>query len=245
MRTLIIDDEYPARAALKGLLSTDPRIEIVGEADTLETAVQKLGEADYQLVFLDVHLRGGTGFDLVPHVKPEAKIIFATGSDQHAVRAFEVNALDYLVKPVRPDRLEAAISRILGDTTSPAVDDPPALETTDTVYLKTGNGGSRFTPLQDIGAIASNQNYSDVLLTDGTHHLVRRTMKTWEETLPQDHFVRVHRSTIVNLANYTGSDRQSYETSLLHIRGLENPVKASYRYMAELKDKLEAIGRTL
>jgi two-component system LytT family response regulator len=245
MRTLLIDDEAPTRAALRGLLRAHPEIAIVGEADTIAGGIELLGTADYELVLLDVHLLGGTGFDLAPHVRPEARIIFITASDQHAVRAFEVNALDYLMKPVRPQRLAAALGRLAPAAAAPRSAPAPALRPDDFVYLRIGNGTTRFVPLADIAAITASENYSETLLAGGPRLLVRRTMKSWEDTLPAAQFVRVHRGTIVNLARYRGADRPSYETTLLHLDGLSEPVRASFRYLPELRERLAALGRQL
>jgi two-component system LytT family response regulator len=247
MRALIIDDEMPARAALRGLLRAHTEITIAGEADTMEAAAQRLGDGDYDFAFLDVQLRGGTGFDLVPFVRPEARMIFVTAFDQFAVRAFEVNALDYLIKPVRPERLAQAVRRLSAPPFEPPTSPPPTSVLTpgDLVYLKTGNGTSRFVALADLAMITSDENYSEAHLGDGTRLFVRRTMKTWEDTLPATHFVRVHRSAIINLARYRGSDRQSYETTLLHLDGLAEPVRASFRYLPELRERLAALGRQL
>lgn len=247
MKAVIIDDEAPARAALRGLLRSHPEIILAGEADTMELAARRLGVADYDIVFLDVQLRGGTGFDLLPLVRPEARVVFVTAFDQFAARAFEVNAIDYLIKPVRPERLADAIRR-LGGPPPDSVNPFPSARTLvldDLVYLKTGNGTSRFVALADIAAIVSNENYSETQLGDGTRLFVRRTMKAWEDALPATHFVRVHRTTIVNLARYRGSDRQSYETTLLHLDGLAEPVKASFRYLPELRERLAVLGRQL
>ena len=115
----------------------------------------------------------------------------------------------------------------------------------DLVYLKTNNGTTRFVALADIAAIASNENYSEAHLGDGSRLFVRRTMKSWEDALPATHFVRVHRSTIVNLARYRGSDRESYETTLLHLDGLAEPVRASFRYLPELRARLNLLGRQI
>ena len=247
MRALIVDDEAPARAALRGLLREHPEITLAGEADTMEQAAKRLGGGDYEIVFLDVQLRGGTGFDLLPLVRPEARVIFVTAFDHFAARAFEVNALDYLLKPVRPQRLAEAIRRLAVPPSElpAALPATPALTPGDLVYLKTGNGTSRFVVLADIAAIASDENYSEVHLGDGTRCFVRRTMKSWEDVLPATHFVRVHRHTIINLARYRGADRQSYETTLLHLDGLAEPVKASFRYLPELRERLTALGRQL
>jgi len=247
MKAVIIDDEAPARAALRGLLRDHPDIVLVGEAETIEEGVRRLAADDYDLVFLDVQLRGGTGFDLAPFVRPEARIIFITASDQYAVRAFEVNALDYLIKPVRPQRLEQALRRVAGlGSTPPLPEAPvPALTPRDFVYLRIGNGASRFVALADLALIGSNENYSEAHLADGTRLLVRRTMKAWEDALPPTHFVRVHRTAIINLARYRGADRQSYETTLLRVEGLAEPVRASFRYLPELRERLGALGQSL
>lgn len=246
MKALIIDDEAPARAALRGVLRDRADIVVVGEADTIEESARRLGEGDYDLVFLDVHLRGGTGFDLVPFVRPEARIVFITASDRHAVRAFEVNALDYLIKPVRSQRLDDALRRLSRPPFEPSAAAPtPALTLRDSVYLRIGSGTTRFVALADLAMVSSNENYSEAHLADGTRLLVRRTMKAWEDALPATHFVRVHRTAIVNLARYRGADRQSYETTLLHFEGLAEPVRASFRYLPELRERLAALGRQL
>ena len=239
MRALIIDDEMPARAALRGLLQPHPEIVLVGEAGSILQARARLAQSDYDLVFLDVQLRGGSGFDLLPDIRPGAHIIFVTAFDQHAVRAFEVNALDYLIKPVRPERMTEALGRLAGRSPASPL---PGLSQGDLVHLKIGSGTTRFVALADIAVIEAEENYSKVLLGDGTRLLVRRTMKEWEETLPASHFARVHRGTIINLARYRGAERPSYEMALLRLEGHPEPVHASFRYLPEMRRRLEALG---
>lgn len=246
-RILIIDDEPLARAALRGMLREHPEVSLVGEAETLTEAKALLAGHAYELVLLDVQLIGGTGFDLLPFVRPEARVVFVTAFDQFAVRAFEVNALDYLVKPVRPQRLAETLRRSApARTERPPLPPPiPALGPDDLVHLTIGNGSTRFVPLAEIVVVYSDSNYCAAHLADGTHLLVRRTMKSWEDTLPASQFVRVHRSTIINLARYRGSDRESFETTLLHLAGHAQPVRASFRYLDELRTRLAALGRQL
>jgi two-component system LytT family response regulator len=244
MQAILIDDEPAARDDLRRLLTAHPEIAIVGEAGRFAAAEALLRTARYDLVLLDVELRGGNGFDLLPHVHPEARIIFVTAHSHYAVRAFEVNALDYLVKPIVATRLEAALRRV---ATHPD-DHPPATGsfiTTDLVHLKIGNGTTRFVALADIVAIESEENYSDAHLGDGTRLLVRRTLKSWEDALPAPQFARVHRTTIVNLSRYRGSNRQTEQTTLLHLEGLAEPVRASFRYLPELRIRLAALGREM
>ena len=244
LKAIIIDDEPAARDDLRRLLGAHSEIMIVGEAGRIGVVEELLRKADYDLVLLDVELRGGNAFDLLPHARPEAHIIFVTAFSQYAVRAFEVNALDFLVKPITAVRLAEALRRIGSNTAEPA----PAnrnLLLTDLVHLKIGNGTTRFVALADIADIESDENYTTVRLGDSTRLLVRRTLKAWEEALPAAHFVRVHRTTIVNLARYRGSDRPTERTTLLHLDGLDEPVRASFRYVPELRERLAALGRWL
>jgi len=244
MRTLIIDDEPAAREDLRRLLGAHPEIRIIGEAGRLAEAEALLTTAEYQLVLLDVELRGGTGFELLPHVRPDARVIFVTAHSQYAVRAFEINALDYLVKPITATRLDAALRRVATHAGEPAPT-PTGLSLDDLVHLKTGNGTTRFVALTDIVDIESDENYTTVRQAGGPPLLVRRTLKSWEDALPAAQFARVHRTTIINLARYRGSDRQSHQTTLLHLEGLAEPVQASYRYLPEVRARLAALGREL
>ncbi len=240
---LIIDDEALARADLRSLLP--PHIAVVGEAARVHEARELLRRATYDLVFLDVQLLGGSGLDLVPDVRPGARIIFVTAFDQHAVRAFEVNALDYLLKPVSPERLATALARL--NSPAPSSFAPhapaPALNHDDRVLLKLGTEGERFVRVAEIRSVSSCKNYSAVLLGGGERVFVRRTMKAWEEALPHAHFARAHRHVIVNLSHVERLERSTDSIFLVHLEGTAEPVRASYRYVAELREKLpEAIG---
>jgi two-component system, LytTR family, response regulator len=114
LRALLIDDEPDARADLRiSLAAHAAEVAIAAEAETLDEAEALLSTGAYDVVFLDVQLRGGTGFDLVPRIRPDARIVFVTAHDNYALRAFEVNALDYLLKPIAPDRLAAAVTRVV------------------------------------------------------------------------------------------------------------------------------------
>jgi len=166
-------------------------------------------------------------------------VIFVTAHSQYAVRAFEVNALDYLVKPITAARLEAALRRVEPSSIPPFAG---GLAHSDLVYLRIGNGTTRFVPLSDIAAIESDENYTAVMLAGGNRLMVRRTLKSWEEALPSAQFVRVHRATIINLTRFRGSDRQSDETTLLHLDGLTEPVRGSFRYLHEVRQLFAAQG---
>jgi two-component system LytT family response regulator len=238
--TLLIEDEATARADLRAKLAAHPDVTILAEAATVRNARTLLARTDYDLVFLDIQLVGGSAFDLVPDVRPEARIIFVTAHDDHAVRAFEINALDYLLKPVAPSRLAEALRR-LAAIPAPAADSDlpagPALRPDDTVFLRSGLQ-ARFVPVADICLITACDNYSEVRLADGPKVFLRKSLKAWEDTLPATHFMRVHRTQIVNLTRVTRYERDSDEHTLLHVQGATEPVSASRDRWSELRERL-------
>jgi two-component system LytT family response regulator len=239
LKALLIDDEISARTDLRLLLEAHASVKIVGEAALLADARALLAGADYDLVFLDIQLIGGTGFDLVPAVRPGARIIFVTAHDQFALRAFEVNALDYLVKPVMPARLAAALQRLAAP--APA-DAPPASAFTagDRVLLKSDRG-ARFVPLADLAAILANDNYTDVFVADGAHFLMRRSLKAWEAALPVEQFARVHRQALVNLQHIERIDGPDGDTPALRLRGVKQAITCSHRLSPELRRRLGTV----
>ncbi|MBC7368765.1 MAG: response regulator transcription factor [Undibacterium sp.] len=243
---LIIDDEPPACDILRALLAEHPSVAIVGEVGTVAEARARLARHDYDLVFLDVQLRGGSGFDLLPHVRPGSRIIFVSAYDEHALRAFEVNALDDLVKPVAPVRLAHKLPRLGSSATTPPFPSGRALLIDDRVLIKPGAGSEPLVRLADIRFVASSENYSEIAVGDaGERLLVRRTMEAWEDILPPRHFVRVHRQMIVNATHVRRLDRASEATSLLHLDGVTDPALASYRCVGAWREALSVAGRSV
>lgn len=249
LKALLIDDEAPAREDLRRLLAAHPEVSIIAEAGSLASARARLAAGGYDLVFLDIQLVGGNGFDLVPSISPDARIIFVTAYDQHAMRAFEVNALDYLLKPVRRERLSEALRRVA--TALPREDSVqenaarPALRADDVIHVKTGRAAARFVRLADIVTLTSEDNYSMLLLGDGSSLLVRETLSSWETRLPPTHFLRVHRQVIVNLLRIEGFSHEDDRISLLRVTGANEPVRARREHWQELTSRLTALGRPL
>lgn len=244
-RALIIDDEVSARRDLRALLGAHPEVTIVGEAALIDEARALLRRGNYDLVFLDIQLLGGTGFDLVPDVRPGARIIFVTAFDQFAFRAFEVNALDYLRKPLRTARLAEALGRVspIPQHSSPGTS--VSVRPDDLLSVKTGPGATRFVRVADLVVLTSQDNYSEVRLASGEHFLVRQTLAAWEERLPATHFLRVHRQAIVSLPRIDGFAHEDEETTLLRVTGLREPVRARRAHWPELRARLSALGRPM
>lgn len=242
---LLIDDEATARADLRAKLALHPEVTILAEAATMKSARALLARDDYDLVFLDVQLIGGNAFDLVPDVRPGARIIFATAYDSYALRAFEINALDYLLKPVVPARLTEALRRLTAGSQSP---EKPAEEMSpgamlhldDTLYLRSGLR-ARFAAVATISAIAAHDNYSEVQLADGERIFLRKSLSEWERTLPNANFMRVHRTHVVNLARIVRYERDREERTLLYVEGASAPIPASRDRWNDLRARLAGL----
>lgn len=221
-RTLIIDDEPPARKHLRRLLAEHPQIEIVGEASGVAEAAEMCEELQPGLLFLDVQMPRATGFDLLPKLNPVPKIVFVTAHEEFALRAFEVNAIDYLMKPVFADRLTLALKRVLnGSGVDPGADDP--LEAGDSIFLQSGRT-LRMVPLRQIICILAEGNYSTVVLSDGKEYLIYRTLNQWERRLPNSLFVRLDRSIVVNLTHLLEVKIIDRDAGQMRLTGRKEPV---------------------
>jgi len=198
LKSLIVDDEPFVRADLHQMLAVHKKIEVAGEAGTIAEARKLLSAQKFHVVFLDIQLRGGTGFDLVPHIDQATHIIFITAHDEYAVRAFEINALDYLLKPVTAARLAASLARLISGPKAGRRKKSGAFRPDDRVFVKTDTG-RQFVNLDEIASVSSaGGNYVSLYMDTGKVWFCRNTLKEWETLLPKPVFLRVHRSTIVN-----------------------------------------------
>jgi two-component system LytT family response regulator len=194
MKALIIDDEPPARRELRRLLSEFPWIEILGECGNIVEAATLIETLTPALLFLDIQMPGGSGFDLLTRLEHVPQVIFTTAHDQHAVRAFEVNALDYLLKPIDPARLSAALARVKNANTATETQSDAPLQQ---LFLRDGST-CWFVPLREVCLLTSEGNY--VRLSWGARHpLLGRPLSTLERRLDPGRFFRANRSQIINL----------------------------------------------
>jgi len=198
VRAVIVDDERLARRELSFLLQSHPEIEVAGEAGSVKEAVALLEDRRPDLLFLDIQMPRANGFELFERTAVSAAVIFVTAHDEFAVRAFEVNALDYLMKPVNPLRLRQAIERFLRRRPQAAVPMPGgALAYEDTIFVNVG-AGPRFVKLASIICIEAEGDYSRLVGPAGSIGLVLKSMKEWEALLPARQFCRIQRSVIIN-----------------------------------------------
>lgn len=236
-RALIVDDERLARADLISNLAEYENIQVVGEACDVPSAVSAIQKLRPDVIFLDIQMPGESGFDLLEKVKIRAHIIFITAYDEFALRAFEVNALDYLLKPVHPARLQQALEKLDGKYYNRRDISRP-LSYDDRLFLLFGDC-YRFLQTCSILYVSAAGDYSYVATVDGQKELTQKTMKEWQERLPDQYFARIHRSKIVNL-DYIEKMENWYNYAMrIFIRGVEEPFVISRRYVNLLKEKLK------
>ncbi len=214
VRVLIVDDEPPARAKVRRFLAADPEVDVVGEAGSGPEAVDAIQRMRPDLVFLDIQMPGADGFGVLGALDGEAMphVVFVTAYDEYALRAFEVHAVDYLLKPFDTDRFRTALARAKERVRArPAADDleqrirraladvrtPPAY--LDRVLVRTGDRAV-FLRTDEIDWLEAEENYVRVH-AGRESHLVRGTLAGLEERLDPAKFVRVHRSHVVNLGS--------------------------------------------
>ena len=195
MRVLIIDDERLARAELRRMLAAHPEVTIVGECANALEGRMAIEEMKPDLVFLDVQMPGGTGFDMLAALDASPAVIFTTAFDQYALRAFDVSALDYLLKPIAAPRLAAALRKF--KAAPKALEEPQQAAPDGKVFIKDGER-CWFVAMEQIMLFESEGNYTRVYF-DNNRPLLLRSLNQLEARLDPERFLRASRSKIVNL----------------------------------------------
>jgi two-component system LytT family response regulator len=237
IQAVVADDEVLARQKLRQLLRDVPDVEIVGECSSANETVELVRLTRPALLFLDIRMPGMDGFDVVGVIEseqlPMPAVVFTTAYDQYALRAFEIHAVDYLLKPFTPERLGAAIQRVrerLSAAENSARANGKARETgyTTRIVFKS-RGRILFLPVSEIRWIGAEENYVR-LSTERETHLLRETMAHLEERLDPQQFLRVHRSFIVNL-QYVKEVRTEHdgESSVIMLDGQRIAMSRSYK----------------
>ncbi len=230
MKTLIIDDEPLARRELRRLLAGFGWIEITGEAANIAEGVERIRTLAPDIVFLDVQMPGGTGFDLLEQIDVTPLVIFTTAYDHHAVRAFEVNALDYLVKPIEPDRLERALARIRARSAASSTASTGPNPHLEQLFVRDGPR-CWFVPLREVSLLTSEGNCVR-LLWGKSQPVLGRSLVNLEQHLDPKRFFRVNRQQIVNLDFVT--EVELGVSGRLHVQLRDGPEVEISRRQAKL-----------
>lgn len=199
IRALIVEDSRLAREDLKLLLRSHPDIEITGEAGHPDEALKLINKDLPDLIFLDINMPGQSGFDLIKQLNPCPKIIFTTAYSDYAVHSFEYNTVDYLLKPITPERLAKALSKLSAQQNSDSDEQPFTME--DRIFVKDGSD-CFLVELNQIRRLENCGNYTHVIFAD-KKPLIYKSLTKIEPKLPQRHFFRANRQLIINLQYVT------------------------------------------
>ena len=239
MRAIIIDDERLARAELRKLLQDFPEVEVIDEAANAEEGIAKIEAQNPDLIFLDIQMPGKTGFDMLSSLERSPNVIFTTAYDEYALKAFEVNALDYLLKPVEPKRLADAIQKLhfvetkelpVGENVNKSL-----LSENDQVFVKDGER-CWFVKLSDIRLFESVGNYAKVFFGNNKP-LILKSLNALEERLDEKMFFRANRKHIVNLRLIEKIEPYFNGGLLLELKGGEK-IEVSRRQTVKFKEMM-------
>ena len=236
MNTLLVDDERLARQELRRLLADHADITIVGEAVNTDDAVTRLEDSSIDLVFLDIQMPGGSGFDVLERLERVPLVVFTTAFDEYAVRAFEVNAFDYLMKPVRPERLASVLDRTrtaLSTARDTRPERPPL--STGRVFLRDGER-CWIVLWSDIVLFEVEGNYARAYV-GSNRPLIRASLNALEAKLDPALFFRASRQHIVNLGFIESVETAPDDTYIIHLKN-RSEVPVSRRQSRQLRESL-------
>ncbi len=238
MKALIIDDERLARKELTNLLQEYQEIEIAGEAVNAEDAEEKIKALKPDLLFLDIQMPGKTGFELLQSLESVPEVIFTTAYDEYALKAFDFNALDYLLKPIEPDRLKESITKLLNRANKDAPEEDEVekkLGPQDRVFVKDGDK-CWFVKLENIRLFESDGNYIKIYF-DNFKPMIHKSLNALDERLDDRSFFRASRKHIINLT-WVESIESWFNGGLMVVLRGGDKVEVSRRQAARFKEMM-------
>lgn len=239
MKVIIVDDEPLARSIVKEYLQTDTGIELVAECNDGFEGIKAIQQYQPELIFLDIQMPKINGFEMLELIENPPAVIFTTAFDEFAIKAFEINAIDYLLKPFSKERFDKAIQKYQQQKNSQKIQavietaaQSPAQQ--NRVVVKDGNK-IKIIPVNQIHYLEAADDYAKIITVDGSF-LKKRTMNFFEQSLSAFHFVRIHRSYIVNTQMITRIDAYEKDSHLVLLNtGAKLPVsKAGYAKLKEV-----------
>jgi two-component system LytT family response regulator len=235
LTALIIDDERLARLNLRKKLSMFSEIEVIGEASGIETGIKAISGLTPDLLFLDIKLSDGTGFDLLNRVEFKGKVIFQTAYDEYACRAFEINAIDYLLKPITKERLKKVVDNLIISEHEKNVYSLKKFRYDDRIMIEQKKN-IHFFKVENIICIKADREYTSLFEKGGKEYLVLKSIGDWQKELPDEHFARVHRNSIINF-NYIERSERIGNTANIFLQSIPEPIPISRGYYKLIKSR--------
>jgi len=235
LTAVIIDDERLARVSLFKEISRFNEIDIIGEASSIQTAVKVIEKLNPDILFLDIQLSDGSGFDLLDKIEYKGKIVFVTAFDEYATRAFEINALDYLMKPVSHERVEKVVKRLTEGNQVTDYKKSGGFRYDDRIMIEQKKS-IHFIKLDTLVCIKAERDYTMLTDSTGKEYLVFENIGEWQKKLPDEHFARIHRNSIINF-NYIEKAEKSGYTALIFLKNISTPITVSRGYYKLIKTR--------
>ena len=237
LKVILIDDERLARSELKRMLQEFPDVEVIGEATNANEGIEKIESLNPDLIFLDIQMPGKTGFDMLTELEKAPHVIFVTAYDEYAIKAFDVNALDYLMKPVEPKRLADALTKVRqkDEEELMSYNNRGILSENDQVFVKDGER-CWFVKLSEVRLFESVGNYAKVFFGNNKP-LILKSLNALEERLDEKSFFRANRKHIINLRMIEKIEPYFNGGLLLDLTGGEK-IEVSRRQAVKFKEMM-------
>lgn len=235
MKTIVVEDSRIAREGLVRMLGAFPELHVVGQADHPETALTLIAQTQPDVIFLDIHMPGASGFELLEKLEYSPRIIFTTAYSEYAIKSFDYNTIDYLLKPISPTRLAQAVAKLMAAPEELTPEQKPPLEMNSQIFIK-DNDKCFLVTLESIRYIESCKNYVRIFFEDKSA-FIKKSLNQVEERLPARFFFRANRQFIVNLRSIVAIEdaiHDGYDITMDNGTRIE----VSRRQAADLKELL-------
>lgn len=236
LKAIVVDDEYPARKELRYILQLTQQVDIVAEFETGDEALAFIDNASPDVVFLDIRMQGSDGLrvaELINAREKPPRIVFTTGFSEYAARAFELNAENYVMKPYAPERLQAVVQRLLLETTEKTVSQPHKVAASFKRITVWHQDRMVVINPEDILFIKADGTHLAVIVTKQASFSSRQSLREWEERLGGSHFMRVHKSFLVNMDHVLEISPWFNSTYLLSINQSAETIPVGRKYLKD------------
>jgi two-component system LytT family response regulator len=237
LRVVLCDDERLALQRLRQLIAPHPNFQIVGEANTKAAAIKLIRKERPDALFLDVHMPGATGFDLLKALHPPPKTVMVTAYAKYALQAFDLEAIDYLIKPVTPQRFAQALHRLVTACTKKTIISKTPYSLQDRICLRTPHQ-SMVVPIDSIPLLQADGDFTRIHIPNSAPLMICQPLGSYEKILPFPPFARIDRSHIINLNHITRLERKSRDEANLVLEGVNDKIPIGRAAQLRLKDQL-------